>query len=186
MGDQDQVASEAQAITSVNLDASKPVTNIQIRLADGGRLVQKFNHTHRSVMKPWSSTSPPLWRACPTPYYLLSPHHFSSHPQGVRRASVCGGSSPFDGGDRVCAHDNLPQQGADWREPVAAGCQPAQRSHCAAAKVMEPPGGLAGSQLFYPPWGMRHHGLMDFFFFFFYSDDTFSLFSCLRGEVGSG
>uniref|UniRef100_A0A4W5NTD8 NSFL1 cofactor p47 n=1 Tax=Hucho hucho TaxID=62062 RepID=A0A4W5NTD8_9TELE len=47
MGDQDQVASEAQAIASVNLDASKPVTNIQIRLADGGRLVQKFNHTHR-------------------------------------------------------------------------------------------------------------------------------------------
>uniref|UniRef100_A0A674C3U7 NSFL1 cofactor p47 n=1 Tax=Salmo trutta TaxID=8032 RepID=A0A674C3U7_SALTR len=47
MGDQDQVASETQAIASVNLDASKPVTNIQIRLADGGRLVQKFNHTHR-------------------------------------------------------------------------------------------------------------------------------------------
>ncbi|CAB1329639.1 unnamed protein product [Coregonus sp. 'balchen'] len=43
----DQVASEAQAIASVNLDASQPVTNIQIRLADGGRLVQKFNHTHR-------------------------------------------------------------------------------------------------------------------------------------------
>ncbi|XP_010873828.1 NSFL1 cofactor p47 isoform X1 [Esox lucius] len=47
MGDQDQVASEAQAIASVDLDASQPVTNIQIRLADGGRLVQKFNHTHR-------------------------------------------------------------------------------------------------------------------------------------------
>ena len=49
MGDQDPVASETQAIASVNLDASQPVTNIQIRLADGGRLVQKFNHTHRSV-----------------------------------------------------------------------------------------------------------------------------------------
>ncbi|KAL1021216.1 hypothetical protein UPYG_G00010270 [Umbra pygmaea] len=47
LGDLDQVASEAQAIASVNLDASQPVTNIQIRLADGGRLVQKFNHTHR-------------------------------------------------------------------------------------------------------------------------------------------
>lgn len=58
MGDQDQVASEAQAIASVNLDASQPVTNIQIRLADGGRLVQKFNHTHRSVLEPLSSTSP--------------------------------------------------------------------------------------------------------------------------------
>lgn len=44
---QDQAANEAQATASVNLDPSQPVTNIQIRLADGGRLVQKFNHTHR-------------------------------------------------------------------------------------------------------------------------------------------
>ncbi|KAK2825270.1 hypothetical protein Q7C36_019197 [Tachysurus vachellii] len=42
-----QAASEAQACASINLDESQPVTNIQIRLADGGRLVQKFNHTHR-------------------------------------------------------------------------------------------------------------------------------------------
>ncbi|XP_039869758.1 NSFL1 cofactor p47 isoform X2 [Simochromis diagramma] len=44
---QDQAANEAQASASVTLDPSQPVTNIQIRLADGGRLVQKFNHTHR-------------------------------------------------------------------------------------------------------------------------------------------
>ncbi|XP_069564481.1 NSFL1 cofactor p47 isoform X1 [Brachyistius frenatus] len=44
---QDEAASQAQATTSVNLDPSQPVTNIQIRLADGGKLVQKFNHTHR-------------------------------------------------------------------------------------------------------------------------------------------
>lgn len=44
---QDQVANEAQATASVTLDTSQPVTNIQIRLADGGKLVQKFNHTHR-------------------------------------------------------------------------------------------------------------------------------------------
>ncbi|XP_034447205.1 NSFL1 cofactor p47 [Hippoglossus hippoglossus] len=44
---QDQAANEVQASTSVALDPSQPVTNIQIRLADGGRLVQKFNHTHR-------------------------------------------------------------------------------------------------------------------------------------------
>lgn len=44
---QDQAANEAQASASVNLDPSQPITNIQIRLADGGRLVQKFNHTHR-------------------------------------------------------------------------------------------------------------------------------------------
>ncbi|XP_008295918.1 NSFL1 cofactor p47 isoform X2 [Stegastes partitus] len=42
-----QAANEAQASASVTVDPSQPVTNIQIRLADGGRLVQKFNHTHR-------------------------------------------------------------------------------------------------------------------------------------------
>lgn len=44
---QEQAASEAQASASITVDTSQPVTNIQIRLADGGRLVQKFNHTHR-------------------------------------------------------------------------------------------------------------------------------------------
>ena len=44
---QEQATNEAQASSSVTLDPSQPVTNIQIRLADGGRLVQKFNHTHR-------------------------------------------------------------------------------------------------------------------------------------------
>ncbi|XP_071391258.1 NSFL1 cofactor p47 isoform X1 [Centroberyx affinis] len=44
---QEQAANEAQASASVTLDPSQPVTSIQIRLADGGRLVQKFNHTHR-------------------------------------------------------------------------------------------------------------------------------------------
>ncbi|XP_054650370.1 NSFL1 cofactor p47 [Dunckerocampus dactyliophorus] len=44
---QDQAANEAQASASVSLDTSQPVTSIQIRLADGGRLVQKFNHSHR-------------------------------------------------------------------------------------------------------------------------------------------
>uniref|UniRef100_A0A8C2FX22 NSFL1 cofactor p47 n=1 Tax=Cyprinus carpio TaxID=7962 RepID=A0A8C2FX22_CYPCA len=44
---QDQAALEAEASASVSVDSSQPVTSIQIRLADGGRLVQKFNHTHR-------------------------------------------------------------------------------------------------------------------------------------------
>ncbi|KAM8947505.1 NSFL1 cofactor p47 [Pelodytes ibericus] len=42
-----QAANEAKASSSVSLDESEPVTNIQIRLADGGRLVQRFNHSHR-------------------------------------------------------------------------------------------------------------------------------------------
>lgn len=44
---QDQATNEAQASASITVDQSQPVTSIQIRLADGGRLVQKFNHTHR-------------------------------------------------------------------------------------------------------------------------------------------
>ncbi|XP_061076381.1 NSFL1 cofactor p47-like [Conger conger] len=45
-GQQDQAATELQASASVALDDTQPVTSIQIRLADGGRLVQKFNHSH--------------------------------------------------------------------------------------------------------------------------------------------
>lgn len=43
----DQAAAEANASASVTLDPSAPLTNIQIRLADGGRLVHRFNHSHR-------------------------------------------------------------------------------------------------------------------------------------------
>uniref|UniRef100_A0A7N5JTV4 NSFL1 cofactor p47 n=1 Tax=Ailuropoda melanoleuca TaxID=9646 RepID=A0A7N5JTV4_AILME len=42
-----QAENEAKASSSVSIDESQPTTNIQIRLADGGRLVQKFNHSHR-------------------------------------------------------------------------------------------------------------------------------------------
>ncbi|XP_069739864.1 NSFL1 cofactor p47 [Narcine bancroftii] len=42
-----QAENEAKASSSVNLNELEPTTSIQIRLADGGRLVQKFNHTHR-------------------------------------------------------------------------------------------------------------------------------------------
>ncbi|XP_071966930.1 NSFL1 cofactor p47 isoform X2 [Engystomops pustulosus] len=42
-----QAENEARASSSVMVNNSDPVTNIQIRLADGGRLVQKFNHSHR-------------------------------------------------------------------------------------------------------------------------------------------
>ncbi|KAG7477879.1 hypothetical protein MATL_G00074270 [Megalops atlanticus] len=46
-GQQDQVVNESQASASVALDDTQPTTSIQIRLADGDRLVQKFNHSHR-------------------------------------------------------------------------------------------------------------------------------------------
>uniref|UniRef100_W5MG07 NSFL1 cofactor p47 n=2 Tax=Lepisosteus oculatus TaxID=7918 RepID=W5MG07_LEPOC len=40
-------ADEAQASSEIIINEEEPVTNIQIRLADGGRLVQRFNLTHR-------------------------------------------------------------------------------------------------------------------------------------------
>nr|XP_013808670.1 PREDICTED: NSFL1 cofactor p47 isoform X2 [Apteryx mantelli mantelli] len=42
-----QAENEAKASSAISIDESEPITNIQIRLADGGRLVQKFNHNHR-------------------------------------------------------------------------------------------------------------------------------------------
>ncbi|KAM6457965.1 NSFL1 cofactor p47 isoform 1-T1 [Liasis olivaceus] len=42
-----QAENEAKARSLVTIDETEPTTNIQIRLADGGRLVQKFNHSHR-------------------------------------------------------------------------------------------------------------------------------------------
>ncbi|KAL0599425.1 NSFL1 cofactor p47 [Plecturocebus cupreus] len=38
---------KAKASSSVLIVQSEPTTNIQIWLADGGRLVQKFNHSHK-------------------------------------------------------------------------------------------------------------------------------------------
>lgn len=45
-----QAENEAKASSSVLINESEPTTNIQIRLADGGRLVQKFNHSHRYLI----------------------------------------------------------------------------------------------------------------------------------------
>lgn len=42
----DQAANESQAKQKLNLDESKPVTTIQIRLADGTNVKAQFNLTH--------------------------------------------------------------------------------------------------------------------------------------------
>ncbi|XP_033753346.1 NSFL1 cofactor p47-like [Pecten maximus] len=39
--------SATAASHSVNVDQSRPTTSLQIRLADGSRMVAKFNHTHK-------------------------------------------------------------------------------------------------------------------------------------------
>nr|CAD7394171.1 unnamed protein product [Timema cristinae] len=44
--DKDRTANEEQAKDSLNVDKALPTTTIQIRLADGSRLIGQFNHTH--------------------------------------------------------------------------------------------------------------------------------------------
>uniref|UniRef100_A0A4W3I216 NSFL1 cofactor p47 n=1 Tax=Callorhinchus milii TaxID=7868 RepID=A0A4W3I216_CALMI len=54
-----QAENEAKASSTITLNDSEATTSIQIRLADGGRLVQKFNHTHRDEARlPDSSREP--------------------------------------------------------------------------------------------------------------------------------
>ena len=42
----DQAANESQARSSLNLDTSRPLTSLQIRLADGNNIREQFNMTH--------------------------------------------------------------------------------------------------------------------------------------------
>ncbi|XP_043278617.1 NSFL1 cofactor p47 isoform X2 [Venturia canescens] len=42
----DQAANESQARSMLNVDSSRPVTSIQIRLADGNNIRQEFNTSH--------------------------------------------------------------------------------------------------------------------------------------------
>lgn len=46
LDEKDRTINEEQAKNSVSVDSSLPVTTIQIRLADGSRLVGQFNHSH--------------------------------------------------------------------------------------------------------------------------------------------
>ena len=45
-GSGDEAANEQLAISQLNLNDSEPTTNVQIRLADGSRLIGRFNHSH--------------------------------------------------------------------------------------------------------------------------------------------
>ena len=42
----DPAQAEKTAQDKVKLDAAQPVANIQVRLADGSRLIVKLNHVH--------------------------------------------------------------------------------------------------------------------------------------------
>ncbi|XP_054277638.1 NSFL1 cofactor p47 [Macrosteles quadrilineatus] len=46
LDEKDKLANEKEAAATVALDQAAPTTSVQIRLADGSRLVATFNHTH--------------------------------------------------------------------------------------------------------------------------------------------
>lgn len=89
-----QAENEAKASSSISIDESQPTTNIQIRLADGGRLVQKFNHSHRylvlsglSYSRRVSETSTNGWEAgsCSSSWHQQALHAFPKEGSGLGR-----------------------------------------------------------------------------------------------------
>lgn len=46
LDEKDRQANEAAARSAIVVDASAPTTSVQIRLADGSRLVAALNHSH--------------------------------------------------------------------------------------------------------------------------------------------
>ena len=44
--EKDKVTNEQEAKSAVSVDNNSPTTTVQIRLADGSRLVATLNHTH--------------------------------------------------------------------------------------------------------------------------------------------
>merc|ERR1711953_290939 len=56
----DPKQAEAAAQAAAKVDSSKPVANIQVRLADGSRLVVKLNHSHTVAnLRTYSTLSMP-------------------------------------------------------------------------------------------------------------------------------
>ncbi|XP_035662352.1 NSFL1 cofactor p47-like [Branchiostoma floridae] len=70
-GSGDRKTNEAKAQSNVGMKDSEPTTSIQIRLADGSRLVAKFNHTNRvSDVRQFIATARP--ETAVTPFVLMT------------------------------------------------------------------------------------------------------------------
>lgn len=63
LDEKDRTANEEQAKNSVSLDSSQPVTTVQIRLADGSRLLGQFNHSHTIADVRRFITTYPLYKS---------------------------------------------------------------------------------------------------------------------------
>lgn len=81
---QDQATNEAS--TSVTLDPAQPLTSIQIRLADGTKLIQRFNHTHRWFLL--SPLNPGMGNGTHIYIYIYR-IHFNTVPNKIIRVIIC-------------------------------------------------------------------------------------------------
>jgi UBX domain-containing protein 1 len=62
---------ESEAAAELKIDQSQPTTSLQIRLADGSRLIAKFNHSHRiSDVRQYVITARPDYAS--TPFVLMT------------------------------------------------------------------------------------------------------------------
>jgi hypothetical protein len=63
LDEKDRTANEEQAKNSLSLDSSQPITTVQIRLADGSRLLGQFNHSHTIADVRRFITTYPLYKS---------------------------------------------------------------------------------------------------------------------------
>jgi UBX domain-containing protein 1 len=63
LDEKDRTANEEQAKNSISVDHSQPVTTVQIRLADGSRLLGQFNHSHTIADVRRFITTYPLYKS---------------------------------------------------------------------------------------------------------------------------
>lgn len=63
LDEKDRTANEEQAKNSISLDSSQPITTVQIRLADGSRLLGQFNHSHTIADVRRFITTYPLYKS---------------------------------------------------------------------------------------------------------------------------
>lgn len=91
-GPSDPAQAEAAAKSQAGVDESKPSTNIQVRLADGSRLIVKLNHDHTvGTLRQYICTARPQYTS--TPFNLLTTFpnkELTDDSQSLKEAGLLG------------------------------------------------------------------------------------------------
>jgi len=88
----DPAAAEAKAKSDAKLDESQPTTNIQVRLADGSRLIVKLNHEQTvGVLRQYICTARPQYSSTPFVLATTFPNkELSDDSQTLKAAGLLG------------------------------------------------------------------------------------------------